>query len=216
VITGQKVYQQPATPGPEWSMPGQTTSPSGFSFLGEYGNETLTLSLDDLPEHTTVVVSFDLHILRSWDGNAEVVDLAGELSRFLDGRRGLGESVGPDIWQVEGGETLLLRTTFNNWPASNPGQAYPGAYPGDNHPAQSGAEGLNTLGYTFRDIPMDATYHIQLSLAGHTSTSLDLRFSAEGLQSLADESWGLSGVQVIVSGGGDLLPYRVYQPIIQR
>jgi len=38
-------------------------------FLGQYGNDTLTLSLGALPVHSTATVSFSLYLIGSWDGN---------------------------------------------------------------------------------------------------------------------------------------------------
>jgi hypothetical protein len=45
---------------------------------------------------------------------------------------------------------------------------------------------------------------------------LTLDFSAMGLQSIADESWGLDNVVVTLSGGADLLPHKVYMPFLAR
>src|SRR6266542_3832283 len=81
--------------GPEWSksLVGQT--PNGArKFLGRFGNETVTLSLTNLPAHTNIVLSFDLLVIQTWDGNA-----------------------GPDVWEVRRADdpaTPLLHTTFGS------------------------------------------------------------------------------------------------------
>src|SRR4051794_3852779 len=56
-------------PGPEWSVGNLSVSPSGQSFLGEFLNDTATLTLDDLPGHSRVRVDVDVYIIRSWDGS---------------------------------------------------------------------------------------------------------------------------------------------------
>ncbi|MBY0524658.1 MAG: hypothetical protein K2R98_14740, partial [Gemmataceae bacterium] len=47
------------------------TTPIGSrNFLGEFSNDTASLSLTGLPTHNQVIVSFDVFLLRSWDGNS--------------------------------------------------------------------------------------------------------------------------------------------------
>jgi hypothetical protein len=81
-------------------------------------------------------------------------------------------------------------------------QAYPGTYPGDHNTCGSGAVETNTLGYT-ADMngagdPMDAVYRLSYTLA-HTGTTLNLDFTAQGLEALNNESWGITNVQVSVA-----------------
>ncbi|MCY2994918.1 MAG: dockerin type I domain-containing protein, partial [Planctomycetota bacterium] len=93
-------FNQPAGPnnpvGNEWSTDRVTTSPNGTQqFLGLFDNETVTLTLPNLPAHDELLVSFDLIIAGSWNGD--------------------NPQQGPDRWQlaVRGGQTLL-DTTFSN------------------------------------------------------------------------------------------------------
>ncbi|HEV3190186.1 MAG TPA: hypothetical protein VGY54_06790, partial [Polyangiaceae bacterium] len=78
-------------------------------FLGEFGGpridptartrviQTLKLSLDKLAPHKTVTVSFDLLVLKSWDGNSP--------------------QYGPDRFRLKVvGGPILLDTTFSNNP----------------------------------------------------------------------------------------------------
>jgi len=159
-------------------------------FLGEFGNGTVSLTLTNLPAHDLLTISFDLFIIRSWDGN----DLAN----------------GPDVWNlsVTGGPTLL-NTTFTNsdFPVGTPvpqprRQAYPDVFPGGDNPARTGAAENNTLGYTFffgsigqlREV--DSVYNLSFTFE-HTASSVVFNFSAFGLSpGIADESWGLDNVQV--------------------
>jgi hypothetical protein len=54
-----------------WTLAPTTAAPSGRHgrFLGEFGGQTVSLHKTNLPPHREVIVSFDLFILKSWDGN---------------------------------------------------------------------------------------------------------------------------------------------------
>jgi len=192
--------------GSEWSNTSIASSPNPDYngtrlFLGEFGNGTVSLSLTGLPEHAFTTVSFSLYLIRSWDGNDTTVVN--------------GDPLGHDNWtlNVAGGPSLL-NTTFSN---GNPaGQAYspsPGATscnPGYNavmpagvYNPMTGASECYSLGYTFTDSTvtneaMDSVYELTFTFA-HADSSILLNFGANGLQSLADESWGLDNVRVQVS-----------------
>jgi hypothetical protein len=66
--------------GAEWSNPLISTTPSGRDFLGEFGWESVVLSLSDLPPHESVSLAFDLFVLKSWDGVWD--DTVGEFERW--------------------------------------------------------------------------------------------------------------------------------------
>lgn len=196
------------TIGSEWSHTNVASAPNpdyagSRLFLGEFGNETVSLSLGNLPVHHALTLSFELNLIRSWDGNAtEVVN---------------GNALGPDTWQlgVRGGPTLLNATFSNGHPA---GQSYDGAFstyvvspwtpcnayagysgPGPNGP-MTGANECFSLGYTFTqpDGPteaMDSVYNLSFTFA-HAASDVIFDFSALGLQGLDDESWGLDNVRL--------------------
>ncbi len=165
---------------PEWSTPITHRTPIGNrGFLGDFVNERVTLSLDCLPIHSLVTLSFDLFIIRSWDGH--------------DG------GPGPDIWMLEAeGIGMLLKTTFCNYERDNPNckQAYPGSYGETSYPPLRNALEINSLGYIFGDKIVDAVYHLSYPFR-HTGSSLVLHFSASGLEGSGNESWGLDNVDVI-------------------
>lgn len=189
--------------GGEWSHTTVASAPhpdyAGTRlFLGEFGNETVSLSLSGLPTHTYTTVSFSLYLIRSWDGNDTTVIN--------------GDPLGLDRWKltVDGGP-VLLDTTFSN---SNPmGQAYapnpfaPGctgynlSLPAGTYNPMTGASECYSLGYTFFDgirltnEAMDSVYDLSFTFA-HNSNSLLLDFQALGLQLPADESWGLDNVSI--------------------
>jgi len=178
--------------GAEWGCTTiqKDTTPSGRGFLGQFGNQTVCLNLDSLPYHNWVTVSFDVYIIRSWNGN--VISDSGLPPIILD----LLEPdmiVGPDKWQLEADGATLLLTTFSNYPGHD--QAYPGWYPGSNYPRLSGALEINTLGYSWNTTPMDSIYRLSYTFL-HNGETLEMDFSAMGLEALSDESWGLDHIKV--------------------
>ena len=159
--------------GPEWSNTSTNTTPVGNRrFLGQFGNQTVTLNLSNLPPHTNLTIAFDLFILRTWDGN----------------------NGGPDVWEVGIlGGPVLLHTTFQ-LVSSLRTQAYPENHPGGIYPGQTGALELDTLGYS-----SDAVYYHTFTVP-HSNDVLRLQFRGAGLQALTDESWGLDNVMVVADG----------------
>ena len=157
----------------EWSHQNVATSPSGGRrFLGQLGNDTVTLTLDALPAHSSVVVTFDLYILATWDGNST--------------------TFGPDYWRLSvGGGPTLLETTFTNQGAH---QAYPDWVGEGDWPGRTGAAEIVSLGYASQP---DSVYRITRSFS-HSAESLALVFEAWHLQGIGDESWGLDNVKVVL------------------
>jgi len=161
--------------GPEWNVTGPiaTTPASARKFLGEFGNETVTLQLAGLPPHTQIKVSFDLFILKSWDGNRT--------------------DFGPDRWMlaVRDGATLV-DTTFAQYADGT--QAFPGSV-GASYAGLTGAIERGTLGYVFGGVQTDSVYRLSATF-DHTAASVTLDFRGLNLQEIGDESWGLDNVRV--------------------
>jgi len=143
-------------------------------------DESIVLSLVKLPSHAFMTVSFDLYILKSWDGDSP--------------------AFGPDRWRVGlAGSPALLDTTFsNNFKTATDGSVQ--SYPSPASAPQTGAAAVNTLGYGFWF--GDATYHLTFTFP-HTLDSAAVTFSsslyegkAEQVRSTRDESWGLDNVRV--------------------
>ncbi len=172
-----------AAPGSEWSITTTDVTPTdGDRFLGQFTNESVNLTLSDLPTHGQATVSFDLLVLKSWDGNSP--------------------TQGPDRWSltVSGISQPLLDTTFSNCEPIP--QSYPDSYPSGSHPPTTGHTEVNSLGYTQLCMPYaasDAVYSMQYSFA-HTGDQLIVTFAGAGLQSVEDESWGLDNVSVVLGG----------------
>jgi hypothetical protein len=160
--------------GLEWSDPSTEITPSGERFLGQFASDAITLTLSTLPTHNQVRITFDLYLIRSWDGN--------------------NTDFGPDIWELSLDGNSILLTTFSNFDASR--QAYPGSYPGGDFPPRTGAAANNTLGYLWEGEPKDSTYHLTFVI-DHTATNLEAEFSG-ALQVVTDESWGLDNVEVVL------------------
>jgi hypothetical protein len=161
-------------------------------FLGEFGGpqigvpgdpgynhtrveQTVSLSLRDLPPHAMLRVSFDLYILKSWDG--------------------LSPAYGPDRWSlgIEGGP-VLFASTFSNNPKVKPEGSYQD-YPRPGSAPRSGAASTNTLG--FGTYFGDSIYHLDFTFA-HSERNLTLNFTSslfEG-KGTGDESWGLDNVGI--------------------
>lgn len=191
--------------GNEWSATTVSSAPNPDynntrKFLGEFGAESVTLTLDSLPAHTAATVEFSLFLIRSWDGE-------DDNNSFPD------SALGPDHWTFKADGGLLFDETFSN---GNPkGQSFTGPGTPENcaghadpagpaYAAMSGSAECYSLGYWFNDIPngtneaMDSVYNLAFNFS-HSGNSLVLDFGAYGLQSLADESWGLDNVKVSVT-----------------
>ena len=205
VVSVSNVLAQNSTPGPvvykndfektvgqEWSTPITDTTPKGARrFLGQFCNDTAQLTLANLPPHSKVTVSFDLLIIRKWDGNYR--------------------QYGPDYWDLSVTDgPKLLHTTFSN---SKNYQAYPDLRADGHYPPHTGADEINTLGYQWRGKPTDSVYKLNFTFS-HKANSLQLNFSASGLERLPNESWGLDNIRVSVSNQPIPQPPPTFQPTV--
>ena len=180
--------------GPEWSTSRTAVTPLGARrFLGEFGNQTVTLSLTNLPPHGAATVVFDQLVLRNWQGT-ESPD-------------------GPDLWEVDlAGGLRLVRGTFDNGePGDDHTQSFPGVYPTDHFAPRTGSIETNSLGFTIAGgFVRDSVYrHVQVF--PHTAQALVLNFTGSGLpESLTEGSWGIDTVKVyLVPEAGALHITRV-------
>lgn len=176
------VYQNNfETPGGLEAWSNQTTSvtPLGNrSFLGEFSNETVTLTVTDLPQHDSLRVQFSLYLIRTWDGNTWP---------------------GPDRWGMNVDSQSVVDTTFT---VSEPGnwrtQSYPMPFMEGNFPQRTGANEYNSLGYTWKGVPVDAVWEFDFTVE-HIEDMAEISFWASGLQPIHDESWGMDNFVVSVS-----------------
>lgn len=172
--------------GSEWSHSTLQNTPTPYpfgarNFLGEFGNDTVSLNLSGLTPHSALTLSFDLYLIRTWDGSS-----TGTVSDF-----------GNDSFKVAvGNGPVLLDATFSN--GNTAGQTFG---PAAINPQFTGAAETYSLGYV---VPgsilatpqvMDSVYTLRYTFA-HSSDQLTLDFSGYGLQAMDDESWGLDNVHV--------------------
>jgi uncharacterized protein (TIGR03437 family) len=167
-------------------------------FLGEFGgpaivtappydpqhfvrvDQTVILTLKNLNPHDSVVLSFDLYIMKSWDGN--------------------NPNYGPDRWSLSvGGGNTLLDTTFSNNFKTDAYDLSLQNYPAPDSQPQTGAASANTLGFNFYG---DSIYHLTFAFA-HSNNTLILNFSSSMFEGKGtdDESWGLDNVRVSTTSG---------------
>jgi hypothetical protein len=190
----QVVYETEfdGTVGTEWSRTNTSTTPIGARrFLGQFNKESVTLSLSDLPAHTSITISYKLFLIRSWDGNI-VVNIAGN-------------TVGQDVWALSLDNSSLLRATFGNWAAGttsdNVLQSYPNAAGMGAFPSRTGASENNSLGFVHAGNIQDSVYNLTFTVP-HTAQTAVFDFSGLEIttEGIIDESWGIDSVRVTVSG----------------
>jgi hypothetical protein len=157
-------------------------------FLGEFGGpkvdptartrvgQTIRLRLTGLARHSKATVSFDLLVLRSWDGESP--------------------AYGPDRFRlgVAGGPTLI-ETTFSNNPKVDADKSLQD-YPVPNSPPRSGAASTGTLDSGFF---ADSIYRLAFTFP-HSADALTLEFTSDLFEGKGteDEAWGLDDVSVRV------------------
>lgn len=183
-VNGQVVHSsdfEGSTASSEWSKRTIATTPAGGRrFLGRFSQETVTLTLLGLPEHSAATVKFDLFIIQSWDGNSP--------------------EWGPDVFTLSiPGKRTLIHTSFAN--SENFLQSYPGSYPPGSFQRGTGAAERSTLGYPFIEAYnglRDSVYRLEFTFA-HSESSLVLAFAGSLGEALSNESWGVDNVSVEVS-----------------
>ncbi|MGL6194727.1 MAG: hypothetical protein ACRC2T_07895 [Thermoguttaceae bacterium] len=211
---GTTVYQNDFEKevGSAWSHDFRDIDPmQKRTYLGEFYNENVTFTLNDLPQHQFIRVKFDLIIIGGIDG------LVGYNSGF-----------GADIWRLDienEKNRRLIGTTFSNFRKDdyNQKQSYPDDYPLDFgfepswferlksgnlwddaletgfYYGREGAVVENKYGYE-----KDAVYAIDMMIP-HDKTELVLKFSTQfqdgpyelgGLNMSNCESWAVDNFRV--------------------
>jgi hypothetical protein len=174
-----------------WSNTKTEMTPNGKTrFLGQFLNESVKLTLDRLPTHKTVTVTFDLYVTRTWDGNADIY--------------------GPDVWGLNLEDSIpLIKTTFSNQGAGQQNyackvgeDASTGCYSKGAAPA-FGAAAINSLGFDAALNTKDCVYKIKRAFA-HDRTFLilnffgDLKEASPEYRNTGNEGWGLDNVRIEV------------------
>jgi len=173
---------QSGAAGPEWSRRIVDAAPlGGRRFLGQFGNDAVSLTLPGVRAGERVSVAFDFLAIRTWDGNAG------------------GGGPGPDIFRawVDGGPVLVNSTFAVGDPEGRHKMSYPELPGVAENPSRFDAVENDTLGYTIgpAQFPLDATWRMNFNFIA-AANGLTVWFEGAGLQELADESWGLDNVTV--------------------
>lgn len=170
--------------GSAWSNATTSATPTGQAFLGEFSNDSTTLTLNNLGAHSAVTISFDLYILKSWDGDSFT-------------------SYSPDVWGITlNGATSIntFTTTFSNGYGAT--QSYPSAYFAGQAAARTGSAANDTLGYAGLQGGNtnwgDSIYHMSFTTT-HNASTFTAKLFGSNLQGVGDESWGVDNVKVTVS-----------------
>ena len=160
-----------------WSEPAVGGTTDGKQFHGPFGNQTVSLTLDRLPRHRWVKLSFDLYVVGSWDGSSPVW--------------------GPDLWSlsVRGAQRLIFASLCGWGYAGNDEQSYPDDYPQAIHPAWTGVLARNVVDIKDSEPPKNGVYKVEV-LFPHTADRLILDF-AGSYQDLPKELqvWGIGNVE---------------------
>ena len=168
-------------PGSEWSIHKTAkVKTTGQVYLGRFGKDKVTLSLEKLPRHKLVRVAFDLLLTQSWDGSSKT---------WGESRWGLEVVDGPN----------LIDTTFGNcgFFSDNNCQNFPDNRPFGAYPAWTGSIEHQTLGTIQswggpdRTFDCSSVYHFVLMIP-HSGNEVKLCF--QGYKK--DKPWGLRNVKV--------------------
>ncbi len=171
--------------GSEWSQRWRARTPKDQrNFLGRFVEEPVTLTLRELPKHQLLRVTFDLFLMRCWDGSSK--------------------TWGEKIWDcsVVDGPTLI-HSTFSTagFFSDNNVQSFPDLFPCKPYPAWTGATERQTLGFiqSFgagpnRTFDADAVYHFSLTFP-HDAPHVMLRFTSI-MKGDKHKNWGLANVKV--------------------
>jgi len=165
---------------------------NGSNVLGNYNASGFDLTLNDLPAHDLIDISFDLYIHDSWEGNQQ----------FNDNENG------PDIWQLKIDGKTFINTTFSNLDCT-PGyfcspQSYPADYPNNNGNPKNGASRTDLPGFCSQiDKPNGTTLYKIHKRIGHKESTLLIQCLDKLIQKnvsdpKCDESWSVDNIKVKV------------------
>jgi len=155
-----------------------------IAVLGNYNKGGFSLSLEDLPQHDLLAISFDLYVHDSWDGNAALPD-------------------GPDRWYMELDEKKIIDVTFSNNQCVSTYcllQSYPDPFPTFNDPRTGSVGALAGLCHWSGQSTGTSRYQITRTIA-HSGSRATFRFRDQLVQTNAgppkcDESWSMGMLEV--------------------
>ncbi len=149
-----------------------------FANPGSIPQTSTTLTLTNLPNHTSIDINFLLAIINSWTSLSSA----------------------PDVFNVRVDGVLVFSSTFDNiTPPSTPAYVAP---PG----GQLTPRPFTDLGFPTTSSPFDSAWDMgfepQLHNIPHIASTLTIDFFANGagFQGGTDESWGIDHLEVILNG----------------
>jgi hypothetical protein len=153
---------------------------NGSKVLGRFNNNAVILTLDSLPEHSLLNISFDLYIHDHWEGDHLMA----------------GTTI-PDAWQVLIDDHPILVTTFSNGPYK---QSYPDWYPSAvPNPARGDAADTTLPGACSLKGIKNGTSHYTFSQNiahnGH-SFKMDCRDALQPFDSICLKSWSIDNLRI--------------------
>lgn len=164
---------------------------NGSKVLGNYNNGEFDLTVNDLPKHDLVDISFDLYIHDSWEGVQQI-----------------GSISGPDIWAMNVDNKSFIYTTFANFDCAPnnfcPPQSYPGDYPAQSNNPKTGASRTDLPGFCSEaNNPSGTTlYKIHKSISHSDKTlllqCLDKLVQKNVADPKCDESWSVDNIIIKV------------------
>ncbi|MDP1660283.1 MAG: hypothetical protein Q8L55_00060, partial [Phycisphaerales bacterium] len=163
-----------------WSTARTLASRTGDKLMGRFHNEPVSLTLDALPRHGTVVVAMDVHIIGKWTGESRAGKPATTLTITLD----------------DG--TLLCSSFANDDGDPSRRQSFPDEPDASNRPAALGAYKLDALGLIDDSgkPERDSVYRLVFA-APHGAGAMKLTLSASNLPgTVNDASWAIDNAVV--------------------
>ncbi len=159
---------------------------NGSKVLGPFANDSITYNYIGLPAHDSVVVTFDLYIHDTWDGDCSVI--------------------GKDAFRFKNGNSNILNATFSNNPSctqSYSASGLPGSYPATTDAAITGLpRRCDNNGIT--------TKYVITKRFKHSSTNLDLSWVGDLIDTADNttkcvESWSLDNIKIDIRRPANLL-----------
>lgn len=160
--------------------------------LGNYNNGGFNLTINDLPPHDLIDISFDLYIHDSWEGTQQLSN----------------NDNGPDIWQFKVDNKTFINTTFNNYECVPgnicPPQSYPADYPVNSNNPKTGASRTDLPGFCLWANTANGTtlYKIHKNISHSDKTvliqCLDQLKQKYAADPKCDESWSVDNIKVKV------------------
>lgn len=195
----EKVFESDFQRGkvpPQWSFNQVEEYANRQRYLGPLSNQTVHLRLEKLPPHAFIRLHFDLIIAWNWEGSTRQ-QFEGEPRR------------GPEVIQlaIQNGP-VLMRGTFSNQQREPYRNAVRQSFPELDQrilvPQRTGSRELDHFTPKMNQFGDDnvlrtmATHYRQNWTLPHSKNELTLEFSAENLQEVEEQFWGIDNVVVEV------------------